>query len=246
MLLLMLALAGGLAFLVLALRAFSPQIYDAIILHMTSVWYMRAFDEIAATQRDSGGGGAPFRLLDVGIGTASALLANKGRIVSQNVHVTGVDYNAAYVAAARGNIAGAGMGARITVHCASIYEWASPHSEGDGGTLKFDAGYFSGSFSLMPDPLEALVVVAGHVKRGGHVYITQTFQRKGFPGLSLIKPLTKHVTTIDFGQLYYEAQLEEVLARAEKKGLKVLSNEVIPNSKDNMFQAARCIVFKVL
>ena len=98
----------------------------------------------------------------------------------------------------------------------------------------------------MPDPLEALIVVAKHVKPGGRVYITQTFQRHGFWGLSIIKPLVKYVTTIDFGQLYYESQLEEVLAAAEKKGLKVMSNEVIPNSKDNFFQAARCIVLEVV
>ena len=125
----------GLAFCVLMLRTFSPQIYDVIILHMTSVWYLCTFDHIATqqngTKREEKAEGqeAPFRLLDVGIGTASALLANKGRVLSQNLHVTGVDYDAAYISAARGNVARAGMSARVTLHCASIYEWESPDGQ---------------------------------------------------------------------------------------------------------------------
>ena len=72
----------------------------------------------------------------------------------------------------------------------------------------------------MPDPLKHLLSWQNMSSLEG-VYITQTFQRHGFWGLSIIKPLVKYVTTIDFGQLYYESQLEEVLAAAEKKGLKV-------------------------
>lgn len=37
--------------------------------------------------------------------------------------------------------------------------------------------YFSGSFSLMPDPAAALRVAQGLLKPGGLIYITQTFQK---------------------------------------------------------------------
>ena len=242
-----LGLAGMLCTAVVVLRRFSPQIYDAIILHMTSVWYARVFVKIATTQQQQNAkeSDGPFRLLDVGIGTASALLAVKDSVRATKVQVVGVDYDSAYVAAARRNVSAAGMEDQVTLHCASIYEADAVEKDVDEKG-PFDAGYFSGSFSLMPNPLEALLVVAKFVKRGGHVYITQTFQRRGFPGLSIIKPLTKYATTIDFGQLFYESELDAVLVEAEKNGLKVLSNDVINDSVDNMFQAARCIVLQVV
>ena len=243
-----LGLAGALGAAVLALRRYSPLIYDTIILHMTSVWYATTFAKIARTQqqqkkkKDSDG---PFRLLDVGIGTASALIAVKDSVRATKVQVVGVDYDSTYIKAARSNVVAAGMEDQVTLHCASIYEADAVEEDVVQNGL-FDAGYFSGSFSLMPDPLEALSVVAKLVKPGGHVYITQTFQRRGFPGLSIIKPLTKYATTIDFGQLFYESELDAVLVKAEKKGLKLVSNEVIDGSVDNMFQAARCVCLKVV
>ena len=71
-------------------RAFSPQIYDIIILSMTKDYFC-TFDKIAKTQKKGKDGTpSPFRLLDVGIGWRQ-LLANKNRVMAQNVHVTGVD-----------------------------------------------------------------------------------------------------------------------------------------------------------
>jgi hypothetical protein len=43
----------------------------------------------------------------------------------------------------------------------------------------FDAVYFSGSISLMPDPVAALHATAKLLKAGGKIYVTQTFQRRG-------------------------------------------------------------------
>ena len=50
----------------------------------------------------------------------------------------------------------------MELRCADIYDWDLPHQLG-----KFDAGYFSGSISLMPDPLAALKVMAEMLKPGG-------------------------------------------------------------------------------
>ena len=72
------------------------------------------------------------------------------------------------------------------LHCASIYS-------GSQTAQKNTMLVIFRKLSLMPDPLEALIVVAKHVKPGGRVYITQTFQRHGFWGLSIIKPLVKYV-----------------------------------------------------
>jgi len=233
-------------FFVFLLRMYSAKFYDIIIIHMTSLWYEAVFMKIAATMgfnklQNRNKGEPPFRLLDVGIGTATALLTQKRYLEGLNTKVVGVDYDAEYVAAARQSVSAAGLSDRVIIHCCSIYE-ATPVEEEVRKHGKFDAVYFSGSFSLMPDPLEALLVVAKYVKSGGFIYITQTFQKKSFPGASIGKPLLKYITTIDFGQLFFETQLEDVL---RKSGLKVCSNHVIPRSVDNRWQSARCITLQV-
>ena len=70
---------------------FSPFIYDAVILHMTKVWYAVVLRRLPR--------GAS--LLDIGIGTASALLANAPLLDSQDVSIVGIDYDAPYIDAAR-------------------------------------------------------------------------------------------------------------------------------------------------
>ena len=52
----------------------------------------------------------------------------------------------------------------------------------------------------------------------------------------------KHITTIDFGQLYFEKQLEEDLKQSKYE---IIENKKIPDSVDNAFQAARSVVLKV-
>lgn len=102
----------------------------------------------------------------------------------------------------------------------------------------FDAVYFSGSFTLLPDPVEALRVVKPLTK--SKIYVTQTYQRKSPPLLGYIKPLLKYLTTIDFGQLTYEAEIAEFFSEKVPKecSLKLESHEVIKGSLDTSLQAA--------
>jgi hypothetical protein len=75
----------------------------------------------------------------------------------------------------------------------------------------YDAAYFSGSFMLMPDPDAVLRHVRERLTEGGRVFFTQTFQRKRSPMLEWIKPRLRRVTTVDFGQVSYEASFFEQL-----------------------------------
>ena len=88
-------------------------------------------------------------------------------------------------------------------------------------------------------PAEALRVTARLLKPGGKIYITQTYQRRASWGISVWKPLLKYVTTIDFGSLVMEEEVEKFISDA---GMRIERNEIIPNSVDNMWQAARLIV----
>ena len=56
--------------------------------------------------------------------------------------------------------------------------------------------------------------MAALLKPGGKIYITQTFQRRALPGMSVVKPLMKYCTTIDFGQLVFEPEAVGFVERA--------------------------------
>lgn len=132
----------------------------------------------------------------------------------------------------------AGLAKSCRVLCRSVYDGQLPALTRTDAE-PFDACYFSGSLTLLPDPVGALHYMATMLKSDGRIYITQTFQRKSTPLMASIKPMLKYLTRIDFGQLYYEDDLENLLAEAN---MKVEHNDVIAGSVDTSFQAARLIV----
>jgi len=114
------------------------------------------------------------RILDVGIGTGTALLANKQLIIDRDLTIVGVDYDLDYVRRCEALIAKHDFASRLTVHHASIYDFAPAE--------RFDVGYFSGSLMIMPDPAAALLHVQrlltspARLEGGKVIYTTQTFQ----------------------------------------------------------------------
>lgn len=83
-------IAGGLLATFLTLRLVSAQVYDTIIVHMTKLWYQVVLERI---DKDTA-------VLDLGIGTATALLRNKETVKNKNLTIVGVDYDQAYINAA--------------------------------------------------------------------------------------------------------------------------------------------------
>merc|ERR1712187_972485 len=71
------------------------------------------------------------------------------------------------------------------------------------------------------------------------IYITQTFQKRYTPFMATLKPLLKYITTIDFGTLTYEKDLDSILRKAK---MKIVENSIISGSIDTSLQAARVIV----
>lgn len=168
-------------------------IYDLAITHLTAGWYRTVLDHLPQG----------CRLLDVGIGTASALLANASVITSKDLRVTGIDIDADYVERARQGVERRGLEDRVEVRLESIYD----HRGGP-----YDAAYFSASFMLLPDPPAALRVVTSQLAPGGRIYFTQTFERHRSSLVEKVKPMLKRVTTIDFGQVTYEDDFRRALA----------------------------------
>jgi ubiquinone/menaquinone biosynthesis C-methylase UbiE len=224
--------------LLLLIRKFSPEIYDFVIVKMTSVWYQTVLERVSPKSR----------ILDIGIGTGTALARNGELIREKELNIVGIDYELSYVQKCEQVIRDTpGMaGGRVLVICKSVYDsdllTSANKVAGYGEQDKFDSIYFSGSISLMPNPSEALKNASEQcLKPNGLVYITQTFQRKGTKVMEIIKPLLKYITTIDFGKLTYEHEVDQF---CKDSGLEMIEKSVIPNSIDNYFQAAFLIVLR--
>jgi SAM-dependent methyltransferase len=170
-------------------------LYNTAIHRITAPWYRQVLSRLPRG----------CRLLDVGIGTGSALLANAEILAAKDIRVTGVDIDPAYVEACRRAIAAAGLVARIKARLESIYD----HHGGP-----YDAVYFSASFMLLPDPAAALLHVRSLLAPGGRLYFTQTFEERRSAFVEWVKPLLRRLTSIDFGRVTYEDDFRAVLAAA--------------------------------
>lgn len=170
-------------------------LYDLAIAPMTGRWYRAVLERLPPG----------CRLLDVGIGTGTALLAHASLLRQRQLAITGVDVEPAYVARCRRAVLERGLAGQVTVQCESVHA----HHGGP-----YDAVYFSGSFMLIPDPEAALRHVSLLLAPAGRLYFTQTFEHVRSPVLETIKPLLRRVTTIDFGRVTYEADFRRTLAAA--------------------------------
>jgi len=184
-------------------------LYDAAIVPLTAEWYRAVLARLPLQ----------CRLLDIGIGTGGALLANTPLIIAHDLRVVGVDVDAAYVERCRRAAARRGLSDRIEARLESIYD----HRGGP-----YDAAYFSGSFMLLPDPPGALRHVAGLLAPGGCIYFTQTFEHQRSRAVEIAKPLLRLLTTIDFGRVTYEADFLRALAAA---GVELEDREILHPGK---------------
>ena len=204
-------------------------IYDILIIRMTKVWYR------AVLERCRGGD----RMLDIGIGTATALAENKDIVLAKRLVIVGIDYESVYIKKAAQVVTNADIDHLVKVNCKSIYEPALRSVF--TGAARFDCAYFSGSLTLMPDPPAALKCAAAMIVPGGCIYVTQTFQNQPSPMTERIKPLLRRFTSVDFGRVTYYSEVAEI---ARKAGMEIVEDGPVPGSIDNATQTARLIVLK--
>jgi len=227
------ALIGGVCLTgsLLLLRVFAAEFYDVVIVWMTTRWYAAVFKQLSVGDR----------VLDVGVGTATALVRNKAALLEKRLSVVGLDYEAAYIRKAEQMLEAADLLREVPegtegyrpgeFYCRvferSIYdsdlarlcEDDRPSKDDSAQPVpeerRFDVAYFSGSLTVMPDPVAALRAVVPLLKQeSGRVYITQTFEKKRSPLKAALKPLLKYATTIDFGKLTTESDIENIISEA--------------------------------
>ena len=224
-------LIGAAVGVICAIRWASAAVYDVLIVKMTTKWYASV---LKALEKNS-------TLLDVGIGTATALRNNKSLVETKDLRVAGIDYDARYIKAAERRVAqDAKLRDRVSVVCASVYDSQVLGALRPKGG--FDAAYFSGSLTLMPDPVEALQAVAAVVRPGGRIYVTQTYQKRAAPVMRVVKPLLRYVTTVDFGKLTSTGEAERIFRASE---LELVEHARIAGSVDTVFQTAFRTVLRV-
>lgn len=170
-------------------------LYDAAIVGMTRDWYRAVLQRLPVGTR----------VLDVGIGTGSALMANADLVIRRDLHIVGIDVDPAYVARCRTRLARLDLLDHIAVRLESVYEHRA---------VAYDAVYFSGSFMLLPDPVAALRHVSSLLTPTGRLWFTQTIEHGRSPVLERVKPLLRRLTTIDFGRVTYEPAFRAVLDAA--------------------------------
>jgi 2-polyprenyl-3-methyl-5-hydroxy-6-metoxy-1,4-benzoquinol methylase len=174
-------------------------IYDSLILRLTSRWYAEVLRRLPE--------GAT--LLDVGIGTAGALLENGQLVKRKGLRVTGIDIDADYIERAQRRLRDSPLADRAEVRLESVYD----HHGGP-----YDAVYFSGSFMLLPEPEQALRHCCALLKADGRIFFTQTIQKQPARWMEILKPMLKWVTSIDFGRVTYE---DEFTAQVRAAGLEL-------------------------
>ncbi|SFI15794.1 Methyltransferase domain-containing protein [Modicisalibacter xianhensis] len=174
-------------------------IYDTLILRLTSQWYAHVLNRMPE--------GAT--MLDVGIGTAGALLANTDLVTQKRLQVTGIDIDADYIKRAHERLAASPLADHAKVSLESVYQ----HRGGP-----YDAIYFSASFMLLPEPEQALRHCCGLLRPDGRIFFTQTIQTRPSRWMEKLKPVLKRVTSIDFGRVTYE---EDFKAQLRAAGLEI-------------------------
>lgn len=189
-------------------------VYDRAIVSFTSKWYEAILHRLPEDTY----------LLDVGIGTGAALVANSSILIAKNITVVGVDYDASYIQQCRNTVSNANLADRITVVQADIREFTPPDDR------LFNHVYFSGSFMIMPDQVTILKKVVDLLvdREDGRILFTQTFQLQKNALLEWIKPKLANLTSIDFGNVSYEGDFDEVLHSAD---LCIEAMEVIDDGK---------------
>jgi SAM-dependent methyltransferase len=191
-------------------------LYDRILMGLTSGWYREVLTRLPA--------GAS--LLDVGIGTGSAIAHNARLIRAKNIHILGLDIDRDYLSRCEKVLSRNDLLNHVTPCLTSVYDHC-------GGP--YDAVYFSASFMLLPDPVGAIKHVSSQLAPGGWILFTQTFHHEKSLLIEKVKPMLHYFTTIHFGRVTYEDDFREILSES---GLELLEFFTMGSTRHTSYRLA--------
>jgi alpha-N-acetylglucosaminidase len=183
-------------------------LYSLIVADVTDGCYRTVFDYIRPGSR----------VLDVGIGNGAMIRRYHQAIVDRRLRIVGLDINPRYLAHCDQLVGAYGLRDRIQLHELPVEDYAPPAAP------HFDYILFSMSFMLMDDQRSVLAQVLPWLNPRGEILFVQTMFRERSRWLEFVKPRLKYFTTIDFGQVTYEAHFFSLL---DSMGLVVTEDRVI-------------------
>lgn len=207
-------------------------IYDNAIVSFTTKWYAAVLDEVPENSR----------LLDVGVGTGAALVANAEVIRLKNLTIVGVDYDAAYIDRCKELIEKHRLSRNVTAVCCSFYDYSPPDSR------LFDHVYFSGSFMILPDAPGALrkAVELMRDREDGRMFFTQTFELQKNSLLEWVKPKLAYWTTIDFGNVTYVEDFDAALHEGgvvSVRSSRIHDGKAVEGTRESRLVVARSTIY---
>lgn len=170
--------------------------------------------------------GKPFTMMDIGTGTGLPL--KEFLKTSQAKRVLAIDIDESYVAKATERFKD---DARVEVRYMNFMD-----AKGDF-TEKFDVVFFGFSFMLMPDKILALQQATKLLSPNGRLFLILTLYDKKSGITEFLKPKIKYLTSIDFGESMYKADMNSLF---EKAGVEQVSFQQLQPKGRPLFK-----VFKV-
>ena len=186
----------------------TSRIYSLLISEVTDLCYSNCFLHLLEHST----------ILDVGIGTGQMIRRWHELIRQKDLHITGLDTNAAYLKNCTKLIAEFALADHIRVLRMPVQEFV-PVAAGT-----FDAVLFSMSFMLIQDRRSVLNRVARWLKPSGEIIFVHTLHMDQSRIMRFVKPRLKYVTSIDFGQVMYEDEFFDLLRSAD---LNIVSDRVL-------------------
>jgi alpha-N-acetylglucosaminidase len=183
-------------------------LYSLIVADVTDGCYRTVLDYVRPGSR----------VLDVGIGNGAMIKRYHQAIVDRQLRIVGLDINPRYLAHCDQLVGAYGLRDRIQLHELPVEDYAPPSPP------HFDYILFSMSFMLMDDQRSVLARVLPWLNPRGEILFVQTMFRERSRWLEFVKPRLKYFTTIDFGQVTYEAHFFSLL---DKMGLVVTEDRII-------------------
>jgi len=153
------------------------------------------------------------KVLDVGTGTGRALHVIFNQF-PEDTQIVGIDIDKNYIAKAKERFK----------NCSNVEMRDQNFYALNDSKERYDAIIFSNSFTLMPFREKAIEIASNMLSPNGKIFFLMALYERNKEFVENIKPFVKHYTTIDFGNITYEAEFERMLTN---NGLDITHKERI-------------------